>query len=330
MFILVVPALIAVGVGVVAYRMLAHPSLAPYASLELRPTAPQGHSIRATFLGVTTILLDDGETAIMTDGFFSRPGLMKFMFGKIEPDNAHITDALTKAGVTTLAAVVTAHSHHDHAMDSPEVARRTGALLIGSESTANIGRGLDFPEDRIRIIKGGETFTFGRFKIAAIKSPHSPGGLCMGNITAPLRPPTRTCEYKEGGNYSYLIEHDGCRILVHPSANYSPGFLTNVQADLVFLGIGTLGKQSEKFAKDYWQEVIHATGARVVIPIHWDDFLRALDKPLQPMPYLMDDFRRGMKIVLRLAEADHVAVRFMPLFGRVDISKALSTNLRRY
>jgi hypothetical protein len=31
----------------------------------------------------------------------------------------------------------------------PEVARRTGALLVGSESTANIGRGAG-PADQIR------------------------------------------------------------------------------------------------------------------------------------------------------------------------------------
>lgn len=30
---------------------------------------------------------------------------------------------------------------YDHAMDLPEVARRTGALLVGSEATAQIGRG---------------------------------------------------------------------------------------------------------------------------------------------------------------------------------------------
>jgi L-ascorbate metabolism protein UlaG (beta-lactamase superfamily) len=132
--------------------------------------------LQAKFLGVTTILLDDGETAIMTDGFFSRPGLQEALF-KIAPNEARIEDALQRAGVARLAAVMTAHSHHDHAMDAPIVATRTGAVLIGSESTANIARGLNFPEDRLRLIRGGETFTFGRFSVTAIKSPHTPKGL---------------------------------------------------------------------------------------------------------------------------------------------------------
>ena len=29
--------------------------------------------LRVMFLGVSTLLLDDGETAILTDGFFTRP-----------------------------------------------------------------------------------------------------------------------------------------------------------------------------------------------------------------------------------------------------------------
>jgi L-ascorbate metabolism protein UlaG (beta-lactamase superfamily) len=306
--------------GLVAYWKLKHPSFESYRSLEVRAAAAPGASLKVMFLGVTTILLDDGETAIMTDGFFSRPGLITSVFCKVKPDDARITYALNRAGVTRLAAVLTAHSHYDHAMDSPEVAKRTSALLIGSESTANIARGLSFPDDRMRIIAGGETFAFGRFKITAIKSSHSPGGLFMGEITAPLQSPARVCEYKEGGSYSYLIEHDGRRILIHPSGNYLAGFLANVPADIVFLGVGTLGKQSDQFARDYWREVVHATGAKVIVPIHWDDFMRPLDRPLLPMPGLLDDFPRGMQTVTQLANADHIAVRFLPLFGSVDIS----------
>ena len=32
-------------------------------------------SVTATWLGVTTLLFDDGETQILIDGFFSRPSL---------------------------------------------------------------------------------------------------------------------------------------------------------------------------------------------------------------------------------------------------------------
>ena len=38
-----------------------------------------------------------------------------------------IARGLARNEVTTLAAVIPVHSHYDHAMDAPEVARRTGA-----------------------------------------------------------------------------------------------------------------------------------------------------------------------------------------------------------
>lgn len=305
----------------VAYCRAAHPSFKPYQSLGAGPASAQGASLRVTFMGVTTLLLDDGETAIMTDGFFSRPGRKALLLGNIRPDQTRINYALSRAGVTGLAAVLTAHSHHDHAMDAPEVASRTGALLVGSESTANIARGVNFPEERIRVIGGGETFTFGRFRVTAIKSAHSPGGLYMGDIKAPLRPPARVSKYREGGSYSYLIEHEGRRVLIHPSANYRPDFLRSVRADLIFLSVAGLGRQSDRFAKEYWREVVQATGAGVIVPIHWDDFTAPLDRPLRPLPRLFDNIGRGMKTVRRLAAADRVTVRMMTPFEPVNVSE---------
>jgi L-ascorbate metabolism protein UlaG (beta-lactamase superfamily) len=325
-FLAVLALITLLGGDLVAQHKLVHPALEPCKSLAAGSAAAQGaKKLRVTFMGVTTLLLDDGETAIMTDGFFSRPGKTSLL-RKIKPNQTRINYALSRAGVSKLAAVLTAHSHHDHAMDSPEVARRTGALLIGSESTRNIAGGADFPDDRFRVIRGGETFTFGCFKITVIKSLHSPSGrfvgkITKGEITTPLRPPVRVWKYKEGGSYSFLIEHDGRRLLIHASANYSPDFLRDVRADLIFLGIGRLGKQSDKFAQEYWREVVQATRAKVIIPIHWDDITRPLDKPLRPTSRPLDNIDRGMKTVLRLAEANHVTVRHLSLFESIDISE---------
>jgi L-ascorbate metabolism protein UlaG (beta-lactamase superfamily) len=285
------------------------------------PAQSSGVTLQAKFLGVATVLLDDGEIAVMTDGFFSRPGLPDTLLRAIAPDQRRIDEALKKAGVTQLAAVMTAHSHYDHAMDAPLVAARTGAVIVGSQSTANIARGLDFPAARIRVIKGGETFAFGKFKVTAIKSPHSPDVLFPGEITEPLRPPARVRDYKEGGNYSFLIEHAGRRILVHASANFARGSMRGMAADVVFLGIGALGKQSERFTRDYWREIVQETGARLVIPIHWDNLFRPLDEPLEPLPFAMDNFEGAMKRIRTLAAAGKVTVSLPRAFEAIDLSK---------
>ena len=54
--------------------------------------------LRVTFLGVSTLLLDDGETAILTDGFFTRPNSRQLFLEKIAPDTALIAKTLQRRG----------------------------------------------------------------------------------------------------------------------------------------------------------------------------------------------------------------------------------------
>ena len=75
------------------------------------------------------------------------------------------------------------HSHYDHAMDAPEVAKRTGAQLVGSQSTANIALGYGFPKDKLTVVGDSPNMHFGRFQITLLASGHVPSRLApMGNI----------------------------------------------------------------------------------------------------------------------------------------------------
>ena len=53
-----------------------------------RSTREQGDGVGVTFLGVASLLIDDGSTAVLTDGFFSRPSLRRVALGTIAPDEA--------------------------------------------------------------------------------------------------------------------------------------------------------------------------------------------------------------------------------------------------
>ncbi|MFC6341611.1 hypothetical protein ACFP8W_06455, partial [Nocardioides hankookensis] len=63
---------------------LGRPDIGRYAARFDVP--PADGPLGVTFLGVASLLLDDGETRLMTDGFFSRPGLAKVALGKVAPD----------------------------------------------------------------------------------------------------------------------------------------------------------------------------------------------------------------------------------------------------
>lgn len=275
--------------------------------------------LRVTFLGVSTLLFDDGETAILTDGFFTRPGKLRFLFTRIEPDADLITRQLQRAGIHKLAAVVVVHSHYDHAMDSPVVATQTGAQLVGSQSMANIALGYGFPKEKLTVVGESASMRFGRFQITLLASGHVPSRLApMGSIENPLKPPAWWWEYKEGGSYSVLIDHDGRSILVQGSAGFKPDALKNRHADLVFLGIGQLGNQDDDYRELYWQQVVAAVRPRRIIPIHWDDFWLPLDHPLVPFPRLADNFEKSMEFLNRRGQQENIEVKLLPAWLKVD------------
>ena len=108
-------------------------------------------ALGVTFLGVSSLLIDDGELGGDDRRLLLAAALRKLALGKIAPGPRRgSTPPSPGPGVDRLEAVLPVHTHFDHAMDSAVVAERTGALLVGGESTANVGRGHGLPEDRIR------------------------------------------------------------------------------------------------------------------------------------------------------------------------------------
>jgi L-ascorbate metabolism protein UlaG (beta-lactamase superfamily) len=306
--------LLVLAAGWVLLRLNDRPSLEPYARLRLasEPAAAGGPAVTVTFLGVSTLLISDGTTSLMTDGFFTRPAKRAVFLGRVAPDPEVVGRTLERAGVRELAAVFAVHSHYDHAMDSPEVARRTGALLVGSESTANIGRGVGFPEERIRVIRPGEPMRFGAFEVTALAQPHFPHGMAMGEITQPLVPPAGAMDYLDGGCFSLFFAHPSGTLLVQGSAGFERDALAGRHADVVLLGIGGLGTKDFAYHEAYWDAVVAPVAPRCVIPIHWDDFTLPLDAPLEAAPRLIDDVEGSLAFVETKTRAVNMGLGLLP------------------
>ncbi len=245
--------------------------------------------VKVQFAGVSTLLISDDSTQILTDGFFSRFSTYKMLFGEIEPQKDDIRWAVDKMGIDKLDGILVVHSHFDHAMDAPEIALLTQATMYGSESTANIGRGWDLPENQIRVIQDGVPLQFGKFKVTPILSNHfefpdpAMKESALGGdqeIRSPLTPPVSAFDYKMGGAYTFLFEHPTGSFILQSSAGWKAGSLEGIKVDKVIIGIGGLGSQTKSYQETYFEELVDKVGAKDVYLIHWDGFSGSIRKPI--------------------------------------------------
>jgi len=262
----------------------------PYPAIE-----PSLDAVTVTWLGVTTLLFDDGETQILIDGFFSRPSLADIIFDRsVQSDAATINFVLDEYRMRRLAAIIPTHSHFDHAMDIGAIGNRSSASILGSETSAQIARGAGVPEDQIIIVTSGNEYSFGRFTVTMIDSSHAPigwGGSVpyAGTVDEPLSAPAPISAWREGKSYSIVIAHPHGTTIVQGSAGFLEGALDEVKADVVMLGVGLLEGLGRNHAEQYWQALVSTTGAKHVFPIHFDDYTQPFGE-ISLYPRALDNF----------------------------------------
>jgi L-ascorbate metabolism protein UlaG (beta-lactamase superfamily) len=277
-------------------------------------------SVRTVFGGVANLLVSDGSDALLVDGYFSRPTLLRLL-GRVRPDPERIAGALGSMGVERLTAVLVSHSHVDHVLDAPVIADRTGAVLAGSASTRQVQVGYGLADRPFLEFAPGEPVAFGAFTVTPVLGRHSPGDRAPGRIAAPLELPARSREFRTGETYSFHIDHPDGAVLVHGSANFVPRALDAYEADVASLGVGAAGRATEEWRAEYWRQTVVATGSRRVRPVHWDAFWRPLERGLEPLPRAFDRLDATMATFERLAAADGVDLRLPSLWEELVIDE---------
>ena len=254
-----------------------------------RPLKSKEFSV--TYFGVSALLIEDGESQIMIDGFFTRPSASKVVFGKLSTDDELLDTIIRQYHMKSLDAVLVNHGHYDHALDAATLAKKTSAKLYGSRSVVNLGRGENMAESDLFEFEAGDEIRIGDFKVNVIAGKHSPTKVLnadLGEVIAePLKQPARYTKYKEGGTFDFLISKGDFKIFVKPSPNFIEGALKDYDADVAFLATGSIGTQNKDFINQYYKETVGALHPKLLIPIHWDNFLKADSRNLVMMPWYM-------------------------------------------
>ena len=257
-----------------------------YQRLVIERTVTPQKSVRMTWLGTAGMFITDGKTGILIDPYVSRFGISKIVFSSpLEPNCALIRKWAEKLGRENITAVIVSHSHFDHVADAPYFAIEADAPLIGTESTINVGRGAGMAESKLIAVKPDQTMRFGDFTVKFIESAHGPALLGRvpypGTIDQPLIPPAAAGDYRLGGVFALLISHPSGAILHHGSAGFKPGMYDGIAVDVIFLGIGGRGDTDQ-----YLENVVLKTRARLLVPIHLDNFFKPLEDGMSFLPML--------------------------------------------
>ena len=177
-------------------------------------------------------------------------------------------------------------------MDVPHIALKTGAVVIGTESTENVMRAYGVPEEQLITVRGGEDYQFGSFSLKVIPSIHSPldhkhyfsSATAVAGMKAPL---TLKQIHPEGGTLAYLIRFHGHQILAFGGMNYIDREITGLEPDVVMIGAGASRKEIYDYSGRLMR-VLHYPA--VVLPTHWDNFLAPFEASQQPALEALQSF----------------------------------------
>jgi L-ascorbate metabolism protein UlaG (beta-lactamase superfamily) len=265
-----------------------------YERLLMDKSVTSKNSVRVTWLGTAGMFITDGETGILIDPYVSRFSMSSVAFGlPLSTNRDLVRKWADKLGRENINAVIVSHSHFDHVADAPYFAMEANAPLIGTESTMNVGKGAGLAENKLIAAKPGQTLKFGKFTVKFIESLHGPAFLGRvpypGTIDIPLNQPAKASDYRLGGVFALLITHPYGTILHHGSAGFKPEMYDDgTVADVLFLGIGGRGDTDQ-----YLKNVALKTRARLVVPIHFDNFFKPLEDEMSYLPMVkFDEFYR--------------------------------------
>ncbi|MEO0325551.1 MAG: MBL fold metallo-hydrolase [Myxococcota bacterium] len=242
--------------------------------------SPTVTSVELTWAGVTNWIVQYGETAVLLDAFYSRPGLRG-----ATPDGLDLASrVLAAAGIESLDFVLVGHSHFDHAIDAGPVALATGATVIGSQTTCFVAEAQGLGPDRCRAVVQGDVLRLGEAEVRVVRTLHSsPATLGAFDVYTSVPPENEVARAPTGGalSYRFAFGEGG------PSFTYQNSFAAvdgedgsseDYRANLVEGGgltadlwITAIGAGFASAPEDL-QPYLEAIGPRFVIPHHWDGF----------------------------------------------------------
>jgi L-ascorbate metabolism protein UlaG (beta-lactamase superfamily) len=242
-------------------------------SLEL----PAG--LEVEWLGVSGYRISFEGQTLFVDPYLSRVPFGDLVRGRPTlPDPAALDRFVHAPG--EVEGVLVGHTHFDHAVDAPAIARRFGCRAYGSDSLVAL-MGLHGLAGQAVEVEPYRTYELGPFEVGFTPSIHSKLllGLAVpydGDLTCEHLDSLTPAAYRCGKVWGISIEVAGVRFYHQGSANLIDEAIRERGVDVFLAGVA-----GRSFTEDYWERILPRLDPKVVVPTHYDNFFRPLGKPME-------------------------------------------------
>ena len=231
---------------------------------------PPGVEVR--WLGVAGFAITCEGTTILIDPYVSRRPVGDLLRRKVWGSDPVLLDR----HVPKADAILLGHTHFDHALDAPAVARRDGATVYGGTSARHL-MGLHGLADQAVEVEAHQVYEIGPFEVTFVPSVHSK--LVLG-----LKVPNGgelTCEHLDGlTSQAYCcgqvwgihIAVAGATIYHQGSADLLDDEVRHTDVDVFLCGVA--GRQ---MTDGYLGRILPKLDPKTIVITHHDDFFRPLD-----------------------------------------------------
>jgi L-ascorbate metabolism protein UlaG (beta-lactamase superfamily) len=256
------------------------PGLAEGAETPPRSGGPGTSGVNLRWLGTNGWEIRFGNQTILLDPWLSRTAA-GFFSGKPNADAPLTLEAsLIEQHLTKADQILIGHGHFDHIADVPYIAKKTSAMVIGSESHMNMLRSYGLSEDRLVACKGGELMQFDGYTLEVIPSLHALSSSkrvpFAGRFTSVPGRPQTIKDMPEGDTFIYLLTIDRkFQLFLMSTGNFSERSITGLKPDVAV--VAPFGRSQ---VYDFTPRLLKALNfPRIVLPSHWDNWERSITEP---------------------------------------------------
>jgi L-ascorbate metabolism protein UlaG (beta-lactamase superfamily) len=230
------------------------------------------------WLGVSGYRIAFEGRSLYVDPYFSRVPLRSLLLRRTAVPDPVALDRFLPAD-DDAAGVLVGHTHFDHAVDAPAVARRFRCRAYGSASLATL-MGLHGLGELAVEVEPYRVYELGPFEVTFVPSAHSKLLLGLkvpyaGELTCDHLEGLCPSAYRCGQVWGIHIAVAGISLYHQGSAELLDDAIRHRGVDVYLAGIA-----GRNFTRDYWGRVLPALDPAHVVPTHYDDFFRPLDADL--------------------------------------------------